>query len=119
MAKPSLTKDEKTELQISIINHLKVGHKNATPLKELSARIGVNERKIRLAIESLRLEGYDLIFFPDSPTGYGFSETEDEIQVFYEYLKSRVINECRVMRAIKTAKFNKYHKTVGQLKLLI
>lgn len=117
--KPKLTKEALTNIEILVLEHLKIGHKNATSLRELVNRTSINERKLRMAIESLRLQGYDVIFFSDAPMGYGFSETEQDVSNFIDYMRSRIINECRIMRALKTARFNKYHKTVGQLKLMI
>lgn len=117
MSKPTLTKDALTELEISVLNHLKIGHDNTISLKELSQRIGVNERKLRMTIEALRNEGYLVVFFPSKPEGYGIAETQEEARVFIEYMRSRIISECKILRSVKQASFKRFTKTVGQLKM--
>lgn len=128
--KPKLAPLESLTLQATILEKLGIGHRNAIGLKDLCKRTGANERKLRLAIESLRLQGYIVLFAQKEitkdtkgnkiifPSGYFIGETREESEEFYQYMKSRVICECLVMRSIKLATRKKFEKTVGQLSLI-
>lgn len=119
MSKPEILKEELTEMQIRILNALKIGHANATPLRELCRKTEISERKLRMAIEVLRNEGFLIVFFPSKPEGYGIAETPDEATTFIEYMRSRIKNECKIMRSIKQASFKRFTHQVGQLQMYL
>jgi hypothetical protein len=128
--KPKMTQLETISLQANILEKLRIGHKNAIGLKDLCKKLDANERKLRLAIEALRNEGYLILFGQKTktkdtagnkiilPNGYYLCETPQEAIEFYEYMKSRVIEECKIMRSIKLAAHKKFNKTFGQLPLM-
>jgi biotin operon repressor len=116
--KPSMTNDEQTELEIRVLNHLEVGHNNAISLKNLCLKTGIKERKIRMVIESLRHEGYLVLFCPDIPMGYCLAATKQEVDIFMEYMRSRIIAECLILRNIKVAARKKFSHEFGQLPLI-
>jgi len=115
--KPELTKYELTEIEIKVLNHLETGHNNAISLKNLCLRTGEKERQIRLAIESLRNQGYIILFFPTLPQGYGMAETEVDVTEFIDYMRERVKSECIIIRSIKVAAKKKFMHEFGQLPL--
>ncbi len=136
MSKPKIEKYELTELEIKILNILQRGHKNAIGLKDLCLRMGEKEdRKVRLAIESLRLQQYiilygqkEKIYIPDHtgkliktilPSGYYLDETEQEVNEFLEYMLSRIKAECRIRHHLKQAKIKKYSHQFGQIKMFL
>lgn len=133
--KPELTQIELNELEIKVLNILQRGHKNAMSLRDLVLRTSSNERKLRLAIETLRLQGYlilfaqkEKIYIPDHkrklvkfilPSGYFLAETIDEVEAFRAYMKSRVIAECKIMWAMKVASKKYFEKQFGQIPLFM
>jgi hypothetical protein len=120
-------KIELTEIQIKILNLLRIGHKNAIGLKDLCMRTNENERKIRLAIEALRNEslnakgdsGYLILISGKPPYGYFLAETKEEVEECMEYFRSRVRNEYHTYRSIIFAAKKKFSKSFGQLPLFI
>jgi hypothetical protein len=122
-------KIELTNLQARILEILQIGHKNAIGLKDLCKRLNGDDRKVRLAIEALRNEGYLVLFGQKQkskddkgnkivlPSGYYIGKTFNESMEFYNYMKSRVIEECHIMRSIKLATHKKFEHTFGQLPL--
>jgi hypothetical protein len=134
--KPELSEYELTELEIRVLNILLIGHRNAIGLKELCKRlVQKDDRKVRIAIEQLRNQGYlvlfaqrEIVYIPDHtgkliktvlPSGYFIAETMQETAEFIEYMRSRVIAECKIMRSIKIAAFKKYSLQFGQLPLFM
>lgn len=121
MLEPKLStiqKVELTQLQARILELLQVGKENAIKLNDLQKRMGISERKLRMTIESLRNEGY-LILVPSSPPwGYYLAQTQDEVDEFINYMRSRVIDECLIMRSMKIGAKKKFSKQYGQLELL-
>jgi biotin operon repressor len=110
-------KIELTTIQAKILEVLGVGKENATRLDDLQKRLGISERKIRIAIEAMRNEGY-LILVPSSPPwGYFLAQSQDEVQEFINYFRSRVIDECKIMRSIKLASQKKFTHQFGQIKM--
>jgi len=118
-----------TNLQARIIEHLCNGHKNAVGLKDLCKLTSTNERKLRLAIEALRNEGYLLVFGQKLrvkedgkwivlPAGYFFAATQQEANEFITYMRSRVIDECLIMRSIRLAAKKKFQREFGQIPLM-
>jgi len=118
MPKPEISKDELTELEIKILNHLEVGHNNAIPLKNLCLKTGTSERKIRLGIEQLRREGWCVLIPGSAPFGYFLAENQAELDEYIAYMRSRLIEEYRTYRIVKNATIRKFRKTV-QLPLII
>jgi hypothetical protein len=125
-----ISKYELNELEIKVIQNISVGHKNAIGLSELCKKINGNERKIRLAIESLRNQGYLILFgqklkiksineeFITVPSGYYFAETQEDVEEFINYMRSRIIAECLILRNIKLAATKKFTRQFGQLPLM-
>ncbi len=133
MPKPTLTKEQLTNLEINVLNLLSRGHSNAISLKDLCKRTNKNERCLRMAIESLRLQGYlilfaqkEKIYIPDHagklvksvlPCGYFLAETMQEVEEFLAYMKSRIVAECKIRWSIKVASKKYFEHQFGQLGL--
>ena len=115
--KPELSETELTELEIRVLSHLEVGHNNTISLRNLTLRSGTSERKVRLAIESLRHQGYLIIFWPTIPQGYCIAETQEEVDIFKDYMLHRIKNECWILRDIRVAAKRKFSREFGQMKL--
>ncbi len=115
--KPEISEEQLTELEIRVLNHLEYGHNNAISLKNLCLRTGISERKIRLAIERLRHEGYLIVFNPGVPQGYCLANTQEEVDTFILYMRQRIINECWILRDLKLAACKKFNRELGQIKL--
>jgi len=60
-------------LTTKVLELLQNGHENAMPLKDLCKRLTTPERKVRLAIEALRREGWQIVITATTPmTSNGF-----------------------------------------------
>ncbi len=109
-----------TLLQTRILEKLEIGHDNALPLKELCKRLDTrNERKVRLAIEDMRHDGYLILVAPDPPFGYFLCETQNEFDAFHSYIRSRIIDEALILRDLKLAAKKKFQQQYGQLPMFI
>ncbi|MFA5299753.1 MAG: hypothetical protein WC389_16330 [Lutibacter sp.] len=117
MSKPSLTKEELTEIEIKVLNHLGYGHKNANSLKNLCLLTGIKERKLRMAIESLRRQGWSVLIPPKSPFGYFLAENQQELDAYVAYMKHRLIEEYKTYRIVRKTTIKKFDKTI-QLPLM-
>lgn len=116
--KPEISQTELTELEIRVLSHLGIGHNNAVLLKNLCLLTGTNERKIRIAIESLRRQGWAIIIPGTPPWGYFLAETQEELDDYVSYMRSRIIEEYRTFRIVRKATIKKFDKTV-QLPLML
>lgn len=106
-------------LGIRILEKLGAGHENALPLKELCRKLDTrNERKVRLAIESLRHEGYPIVIAPEKPFGYFMVNNKQELDDFIKYFRSRIIGECLILAKVKKSGLSKLQKNV-QLPLML
>jgi len=126
----------RTELEIKVLNSLQNGHANAIGLKDLCKLLNQKEnRKVRLAIEDLRHQGYLILFGQKEkvykiingknvdtkqvlPSGYYLATTQEEAQEFIAYMRSRIIAECLIMKDIRLAMIKKFTKQFGQLPLI-
>jgi hypothetical protein len=108
-----------TAIEAHILEVLPIGHDNAILLRNLKARVGIPERQLRLVIEKLRNEGWLVLVSGQPPYGYYYCKDRSEAQEFIEYMRSRVIQECRIMRSNKVASFKKFSKQFGQISMLI
>lgn len=130
---------QKTELEIKVYNTLSInrGHSNAIGLKEMCKRLQIKEeRKVRLAIESLRHQHYLIIFLPQEkvykiingkqvptgevlPAGYFLPASKEEVFKFLEYMRSRIKAECIILRDIRLAMNQNFNKEFGQLPMFL
>lgn len=106
-----------TELQIKVLNLLQNGHANAIGLKELCKALTTNERRVRLAIEALRREGWQILI-SGSGKGYFIGETKEELDEFIRYMSHRMKEEYMTYALVKNATKRKIAKEFGQLPLL-
>jgi hypothetical protein len=119
MSKPTITKYELTELEISVLNHLKTGHDKATPLREFCLKTGIHERKLRMAIESLRRQGWAVLIPASKPFGYFLAQDRAELDEYTNYMRHRLIEEYHTYKSVKKATLTKINKEFGQLPLNI
>ena len=115
--KPELTKTESQDLTTRILEKLGVGHQNAMLLKDLSKRTGENERKVRLGIEQLRREQWCILISNSKPFGYFLAQSQDELDTYVHYMRSRLIEEYRTFKIVRKATIRQIHKSV-QLSLM-
>jgi biotin operon repressor len=106
---------EEVPLSTKVLELLQNGKLNAIFRKDLCKRLDKDERKIRLAIESLRDEGWQIV---TSGQGYYIAENNTELQEFVDYMRSRIKEECIMLRKVRLATKRKITKEV-QLQLLI
>ncbi len=103
--------DERTELQIKILNVLNKGQDNAIKMRELKAMLGpFNERVIRQAISDLRLQKYLVL---SSSRGYWFAESFDEYRQFADFMYSYIgdiSHMTRVMGDGASERFGRYYQ---------
>lgn len=103
-----IQKYELTELEIKIENALKKGELNAIKMRELKLKLGVkNERKIRLAIESMRLKR---IIVLSSSKGYWISDDLKEYQKWDRYMTSYIADLAHVKKVVGEAVADKHEK---------
>ena len=115
--KPQLTKEQLTEIEIRVLNHLEYGHNNAMSLKNLCLRTGIKERKLRMAIESLRRQGWSVLIPPSAPFGYFLAENQQELDEYIAYMKHRIIEEYKTYRIVRKTTIKRFDKTI-QLPLM-
>lgn len=108
-------KIELTQIQAKILEVLQIGHDNAIRREDLQKRIGVNERKMRDVIESLRREGYIILVSSNQPWGYYIGQTQEEVDEYINYMRSRIIDEYHVYRSVKNAAKKKFQHEFGQI----
>ncbi len=107
------------ELQTKVLELLNNGHANAILLKDIQKRLQVkDERKIRIAIEKLRREGWQIIIPATRPYGYFIAENQAELDEYDHYMRSRMIEEYRTYKIVKRATKRKIQKEYGQLSLI-
>lgn len=104
-----------TELQARVIEMLQNGKENAVLRTELCKRLQESERKVRLTIESLRHEGWQIV---TSGQGYYICKSEDELNEFVRYMRSRIREECIMLAQVRKATKRKIERQV-QLPMLI
>lgn len=112
-------KIELTQLQARILEILGRGRANAIRREDLQKRTGINERKMREVIESLRREGYIILIGANRPYGYYLGETQEEVAEFIAYFRSRIVDECITLRDVKVAANKKFARTFGQIPMFI
>jgi hypothetical protein len=61
------------------------------------------DRKVRLLIGELRREGFPIMFATSNPPGYYLPESLAELKEGIAQLRSYIIDECLVLRAMKQA----------------
>lgn len=110
-------KIELTNLQAKILEVLQIGHENAIGKSDLQKRIGVDERKLREIIESLRLEGYLILIGKREPYGYFMARTQDEVNDCIDYFRSRVKNEYHTYKSLRIAAKKKFAHEFGQIRM--
>lgn len=115
--KPTLTKEQLTEIEIRVLNHLEYGHNNAMSLKNLCLRTGIKERKLRMAIESLRRQGWAILIPFKKPWGYFLATDQKELDDYVHYMRSRLVQEYKTFRIVRKATIKKFDKTI-QLPLI-
>lgn len=115
--KPQLTKEQLTDIEIKVLNNLGQGHKNANSLKNLCLRTEIKERKLRMAIESLRRQGWAILIPFKKPWGYFLAADQKELDDYVHYMRSRLIEEYRTFRIVRKATIKKFDKTI-QLPLM-
>lgn len=82
------TQVKDTILQAKIIEALRTGEQNAVKMRELKQLLGpFNDRRIRLAINDLRLQKYLIL---SSSRGYWFAESFQEYKSFADYMYSYI-----------------------------
>jgi biotin operon repressor len=116
--KPEISKEQLTELEIRVLNHLEYGHNNAISLKNLCLRTKMPERKIRKVIEALRREQWAILIHPSPPWGYFLAATKEELEEYNNYMRHRLIEEYRTYKIVKNATIKKFDR-VTQLPLFM
>jgi biotin operon repressor len=109
---PDIPKEELTEMEIKILNHLEQGHNKAISLRNLALRTGMSERKVRMTIEQLRREQWAILIPASAPFGYFLAQNQEELSSYIHYMKSRMIEEYKTYRIVKNATIRKFQKTV-------
>lgn len=104
-----------TPLPTKVLELLQNGKENAIFRRDLCNRLNENERAIRFAIEELRHEGWQII---TSGQGYYIARSNEELQEFITYMRSRIREECIMLREVRLATKRKIEKEV-QLPLLL
>ena len=83
-----VTQLKDTLLQSKIIEVLQNGERNAVKMRELKQLLGpFNDRRIRLAINDLRLQKYLIL---SSSRGYWLAESWEEYKSFADYMYSYI-----------------------------
>lgn len=108
-----------TELQARILEVLLKGHQNAIRREDLQKRIGIDERKMREVIESLRREGHLILVNASKPFGYFLAETQEEVDQYVAYMRSRIIDEYHVYRSVRNAAKKKFAREYGQIPMFM
>jgi hypothetical protein len=100
------------EIEIKVLNHLDYGHLKAMKLKDLCLRTGEKERKIRIAIESLRRQGWAILIPCEKPFGYFLAENQTELDSYINYMRHRMVEEYHTFRIVKKATLRKFDKAM-------
>jgi hypothetical protein len=113
--KPEVTKDELTEIEIKILQNLDYGFSTAILLKTLCQKTGIrDERKVRLAIESLRGKLWPIL---SGDTGYFICNNKEERDSFYAYHRKELITRYHMVKRVLKACDEKLDKAV-QIKMI-
>jgi biotin operon repressor len=107
--------ENEVPLSTKVLELLQNGKDNAIFRRDLCKKLNKKEREVRLAIEELRHEGWQIV---TSGQGYFIAETNEELQEFIDYMRSRIREECIMLREVRLATKRKITKEV-QLPLLI
>ena len=99
----------KTQLEIQIENALGLGIENAITMRELQQKIGAkSNRKVRLAIESMRL--HNVIILSDSSHGYWIENSFAECEKWLDFMTSYIADMAHLIKVVKIHAENKYHR---------
>lgn len=116
MSKPQIDTNELTELEIKILQNLGHGFSNAILLKHLAKKCGFinecgtyNERKIRLAIESLRQKEWAIL---SGDLGYFICATPEEKEAFINYQVKEIRSRCKMLKTVIKACNSRLEKSV-------
>lgn len=80
---------------------LHTGTKNGTPLRELVAATGLNERVVRLKIQQERKDGK--LILSNNRDGYFLPETPEDVQRFARSMSRRAAEISSIARAAEAA----------------
>jgi hypothetical protein len=113
--KPTISPNELTELEIRVLQNLDYGFSTAILLKTLCDRVHVKEeRKIRLAIESLRIKLWPIL---SGDTGYFICNSREERDAFYAYHRKELITRYHMVKRVLKACDAKLDRVV-QIKMM-
>ena len=97
----------KTDLQIKVLNALQIGKKNAIKMRELKQIINVKaDRKIRLAINELRLQKY--LVLSSSTDGYWLAVDFGEYLEWDNFMTSYIADLSHTKTIVKQGAMEKY-----------
>ena len=110
------TQVKDTILQAKIIEALRTGEQNAVKMRELKQLLGpFNDRRIRLAINDLRLQKYLIL---SSSRGYWFAESYEEFKSWDEYMTSYIADLSHVKKRVQEGALERY-KDKFQLPMML
>lgn len=110
-----VTQVKDVELQIRVMNALQIGERNAVKMKDLKQMLSpFNDRRIRLAINDLRLQKYLIL---SSSRGYWFAESYEEFQDWDNYMTSYIADLSHVKTVVRQGALERY-KDKFQLPLM-
>lgn len=101
----------------AIINQLGYGQENAITKDQLSKRLGIGERKLRLAIRELIDEGQPVCGSTRPPYGYYIANTPEEIAGELRLLRSYGMELLRRYSTLRKIKASMLIQHPGQLTL--
>ena len=97
----------KTDLQIQVLNALQIGKQNAIKMRELKQIINVKaDRKIRLAINELRLQKY--LVLSSSTDGYWLAADFGEYMEWDNFMTSYIADLSHTKTIVKQGALEKY-----------
>src|SRR5690606_32566315 len=76
------------------------GAENAVTSRELSSWLGVDRRRVRATIRSLREKGLPIASSSNGVQGYFIPENEEEADICRRHLLSRVSEIMKIVRAL-------------------
>jgi len=76
------------------------GIENAVTSRELSSWLGIDRRRVRATIRSLREKGLPIASSSNGVQGYFIPENEEEADICRRHLLSRVSEIMKVVRAL-------------------
>lgn len=110
-----VTQLKDTLLQSKIIEVLQNGERNAVKMRELKQLLGpFNDRRIRLAINDLRLQKYLIL---SSSRGYWLAESWEEFKSWDDYMTSYIADLSHVKKRVQEGALERY-KDKFQLPLI-